>query len=105
MQKLSIQNAKLSCFLQQDTEISQNKCYTGIISKVDDGLRFEETIRKGRGPCCPKLYDGKYITLVRKSNGKYQIYTKTLHLKPDFLVTKVAAEFYQDVANALTLIH
>ena len=94
-----------SCMLQQDNEISQNKCYTGIFSKRGNSLKFEEAIRKGRAPRNPKLFDGKYITLVRKTNGKYQIHAKTLRLEPGFNPNDVAFGFFQEVSSALKFIN
>lgn len=82
MTNIIINNTNLTCTLQQDNEISQNKCYTGIFSKRGNSLKFEEAIRKGRAPRNPKLFDGKYITLVRKTNGKYQIHAKALRIEP-----------------------
>ena len=41
MTNITINNTNLTCMLQQDNEISQNKCYTGIFSKRGDSLKFE----------------------------------------------------------------
>ena len=105
MTNIIINNTNLTCILQQDNEISQNKCYTGIFSKSDNALKFEEAIRKGRAPRNPKLFDGKYITLVRKTNGKYQIHAKTLRIEPDFNPSDVAFGYLQEVSSALKFIN
>lgn len=105
MTNITINNTNLTCMLQQDNEISQNKCYTGIFSKRGNSLKFEEAIRKGRAPRNPKLFDGKYITLVRKTNGKYQIHAKTLRLEPGFNPNDVAFGFFQEVSSALKYIN
>ena len=105
MTNITINNTNLTCILQQDNEISQNKCYTGIFSKSDNALKFEEAIRKGRAPRNPKLFDGKYITLVRKPNGKYQIHAKTLRIEPDFNPSDVAFGYFQEVSSALKFIN
>ena len=105
MTNIIINNTNLTCTLQQDNEISQNKCYTGIFSKSDNALKFEEAIRKGRAPRNPKLFDGKYITLVRKTNGKYQIHAKTLRIEPDFNPSGVAFGYFQEVSSALKFIN
>ena len=105
MTNIIINNTNLTCILQQDNEISQNKCYTGIFSKSDNALKFEEAIRKGRAPRNPKLFDGKYITLVRKTNDKYQIHAKTLRIEPDFNPSDVAFGYFQEVSSALKFIN
>ena len=105
MTNITINNTNLTCTLQQDNEISQNKCYTGIFSKRGDSLKFEEAIRKGRAPRNPKLFDGKYITLVRKTNGKYQIHAKALRLEPGFNPSDVAFGYSQEVSSALKFIN
>ncbi|MCI6118520.1 MAG: hypothetical protein MR717_04420 [Prevotella sp.] len=105
MTNITINNTNLTCILQQDNEISKNKCYTGIFSKSDNALKFEEAIRKGRAPRNPKLFDGKYITLVRKTNGKYQIHAKTLRIEPDFNPSDVAFGYFQEVSSALKFIN
>ena len=61
MTKFFIANANITCALQQDSEITNEKCLTGILSRNNNGLLFEEAIRKGRAPRNPKLFDGKYI--------------------------------------------
>ena len=105
MTNITISNTNLTCALQQDNEISLNKCYTGILSKDGNKLKFEEAIRKGRAPRNPKLFDGKYITLVRKTNGKYQIHTKALRLEPGFNPNDVAFGFFKEVSSALKFIN
>lgn len=105
MTNIIINNTNLTCTLQQDNEISQNKCYTGIFSKRGNLLKFEEAIRKGRAPRNPKLFDGKYITLVRKTNGKYQIHAKALRIEPDFNPSAIAFGYFQEVSSALKFIN
>ena len=105
MTNITINNTNLTCTLQQDNEISQNKCYTGIVSKRGNLLKFEEAIRKGRAPRNPKLFDGKYITLVRKTNGKYQIHAKALRIEPGFNPSDVAFGYFQEVSSALKFIN
>ena len=105
MTNITINNTNLTCTLQQDNEISQNKCYTGIFSKRGNSLKFEEAIRKGRAPRNPKLFDGKYIALVRKTNGKYQIHAKALRIEPGFNPSDVAFGYFQEVSSALKFIN
>ncbi|MBQ0164273.1 MAG: hypothetical protein KBS75_03630, partial [Bacteroidales bacterium] len=64
MNKRNYSQVELSCVYQQVQDINENQCLNGIISRQGDGkFRFEETIRKGRAPRNPKLYDGTYVSM------------------------------------------
>lgn len=104
MNRKTYSGINLNCVLQHETEISETQCLTGIISRTDGGFRFEEEIKKGRPPRNPKLYDGRYISLVRMVNGRYQMHAKTMNLEKDFDPAAIAGGFYQDVINALSFI-
>ena len=79
MTKKNYSQIELSCVYQQVQDIEQNQCLNGIISRQGDGkFRFEESVRKGRAPRNPKLYDGKFISMVKMQNGRYQCHLKTM---------------------------
>ena len=78
MNKKTYTSANLACVLQHSEEITNDQCLNGVISKTSDGFRFEEAIRKGRPPRNPKLYDGKFISMVKMQNGRYQCHLKTM---------------------------
>ena len=78
MNKKTYTSTNLSCVLQHSEEITNDQCLNGVISKTSDGFRFEEAIRKGRPPRNPKLYDGKFISMVKMQNGRYQCHLKTM---------------------------
>ena len=78
MNKKTYTSTNLACLLQHSEEITNDQCLNGVISKTSDGFRFEEAIRKGRPPRNPKLYDGKFISMVKMQNGRYQCHLKTM---------------------------
>ena len=78
MNKKTYTSTNLTCVLQHSEEITNDQCLNGVISKTSDGFRFEEAIRKGRPPRNPKLYDGKFISMVKMQNGHYQCHLKTM---------------------------
>ena len=78
MNKKTYTSTNLACVLQHSEEITNDQCLNGVISKTSDGFRFEEAIRKGRPPRNPKLYDGKFISMVKMQNGRYQCHIKTM---------------------------
>ena len=102
MNKLYITSTRLVCKLQHDTEITNNKCFTGILSKNTKGYKFEEAVRKGRPPRNPKLFDGNYISMVKMQNGRYQCHLKTMD--KGFDKRTFAEEVYQEIVNALKII-
>lgn len=104
MQKKTYNDVQLNCVFQHITDLPDELCLTGIISRDEGGFRFEEEIKKGRAPRNPKLYDGQYVSLVRMVNGKYQMHAKTMRLEPGFDPSAIAFGFYQDVIDALKFI-
>ena len=78
MNKKTYTSTNLACVLQHSEEITNDQCLNGVISQTSDGFRFEEAIRKGRPPRNPKLYDGKFISMVKMQNGRYQCHLKTM---------------------------
>lgn len=101
MKKKTYTATNLSCVLQQSEEITTDNCLSGIISKTSDGFRFEEAVRKGRPPRNPKLFDGKYISMVRMQNGRYQLHLKTMDETLDR--EKFAFGVYSEITNALKI--
>ena len=104
MQKKTYSSVELSCTLQQDTEITQDKCFNGVISKTDDGFRFEEAVRKGRSKRNPKLFDGKFCSLVHMANGNYQIHMKTIDASGITDRQDLAFKVYSELLNAFNII-
>lgn len=103
MTKKKYTQVELCCIYQQVMDISDNQCLNGIISRQGNGkFRFEESIRKGRPPRNPKLFDGKHISMVRMANGKYQIHMKTL--SEDFDREKLPFAIYNEITEALQIL-
>ena len=103
MNKKNYPQIELNCVYQQVQDINENQCLNGIISRQGDGkFRFEETIRKGRAPRNPKLYDGTYISMVRMANGKYQFHMKTL--TADFNRESLPFDIYGEMMAALQIL-
>ena len=102
MKKVTYTRIDLSCTLQQVGE-TDSKCLRGILSQDGDRtFRFEETISKGRSPLNPKLYDGKYLSMVRRQNGKYQFHMKAL--ADGFDKEKLPHAIYSEVSAALQIL-
>lgn len=104
MKKTVYTAIELSCILQQDSEISIDKCLNGVISSTDKGFRFEEAVRKGRPKRNPKLFDGNYISMVHMQNGKYQCHMKTITASKELDRQELAFKVYSELLNALNII-
>lgn len=100
MKKTTYTAIELSCILQQDSEISSDKCLTGVISPTEKGFRFEEAVRKGRPKRNPKLFDGNYCSLVHMQNGKYQCHLKTFDPCGSGDAKELAFKVYSEMINA-----
>ena len=97
MKKVIYKAIDLTCALQQDSEISADKCLNGVISRTGQGLRFEEAVRNGRAKRNPKLYDGNYISLVHMANGRYQCHMRTINASGNFDRQELAFKVYSEL--------
>ena len=102
MNKITFSNTTLTCTFQKSEELQESQCLIGVFSKTPKGFRFEEAIRKSRPPRNPKLYDGKFISMVKMQNGRYQCHLKTMD--KGFDKHTFAEGVYQDIVNALKII-
>ena len=70
----------LKTVMQNDVLLVEGQCYTGVLTRDSkDHFLFEEAVRKGRAPRNPKLFDGKFISMVRMQNGRDQCHLKTFN--------------------------
>lgn len=96
----------LKTVMQNDAILKEGKCYRGLLTRnSDDHFLFEETIHKGSSPRNPKLHDGKYLSMVRMQNGKYQFHMKTLQTGPDTDAYEVAHEVANEILQGFQIIN
>ena len=103
MKKKNYSNVYLTCAFQNTEELSGNQCLNGVFTKTDNGFLFEEAVRKGRPPRNPKLFDGKYISMVKMQNGRYQCHIKTFNPK-ELDRKQTAFDIYNELAQAFSII-
>lgn len=97
----------LKTIMQEDILLTEGQCYHGILCRNgDDHFLFEEEAPSvsHRHKRNPKLFDGKYCSLVHMQNGKYQIHMKTIDAcgiadRKDF-----AFKVYSELLNAFTIL-
>ena len=71
MYKQTINNISLQLVMQQPPVADRQKNHQGVLSKNPDGYKFEESVKIKRPRHNPKLYEGDYVSLVHRSDGKY----------------------------------
>lgn len=101
MAKTIFSNTTLACNLQDGSVITENKCLHGLLTPTGDSFRFEEEVKEKTKPHTrnPKLYDGDFISLVRKEDNSIQFSFKTT--KDDFDPKNFAFKVYQEVTKAI----
>lgn len=105
MNRKQYENITLTCVMQQE-ELNAQSCPTGVMSiNAEDGsFRFEESVRKRRPLRNPKLFDGKYCSLVHMQNGRYQVHMKTITAGGTFDHQELAFKVYSELLTALSII-
>lgn len=102
MEKKTFVNTTLACTFQQE-EIKENECLKGVISKANDGFKFEEAVKQKRHRLNPKLFDGKYCSLVHMQNGRYQIHMRTIDATTIIKPEEFASKVYKELVKALKI--
>lgn len=100
MIKKMFYRVNLACSLQQDEDINVNQCLNGLFSRNADGsFSFEEVVPKVRDLRNAKLFDGEFVSLVRRKDGKLQLHFKVFSSVEN--TQQLASEIYSEIANAL----
>ena len=105
MYKQTINNISLQLVLQQPEVFNQSMSHAGVLSKSEGGFRFEQSVKQKRPRRNPKLYEGRYVSLVHRSDGKYACTLKCITPKnPHFDHHDVAFRIYLELIDALQII-
>ena len=105
MEKKIFNATNLVCQFQTTSEkLDNNGCLNGVMSRTDDGFRFEEAVKVKSVKRNPKLYDGKYCSLVHRQDGKYQIHMKTIQANKSLDRSMLAFDVYSEILNAFNVI-
>lgn len=106
MYKQTINNISLQLVMQQpQVVINPTMSHAGVLSMNGDGFRFEEAVKIKRPRRNPKLYEGDYVSLVNRSDGKYACTLKHIATPDeDFDHHNVAFRIYLELIDALQII-
>lgn len=102
MKKKQLSRVKITLMLQNDEELTANKCLSGILSLESNTgtLLFEESIRRSGPKRNPKLYDGKFISLVRMQNGNYKCHMKSFDPSKSGSCHELALKVFDEITAA-----
>ena len=105
MYKKIFSNVSLQVVMQQQEVAELPMSHTGVLSKNGEGFRFEEAVKQKRPRRNPKLYEGQYVSLVHRSDGKYACTLKHIATPDeDFDHHNVAFRIYLELIDALQII-
>ena len=92
--------------MQEVTLLEVDKCYRGVLSRTsDDQYLFEEAVSSGRlARRNPKLFDGRYVSLVHMQNGKYQVHMRTIDASTAIDRKQLAFSIYSELIDAFDII-
>ena len=106
MYKQTVNNISLQLVMQHpEVVINPSMSHAGVLSKDGEGFRFEEAVKQKRPRRNPKLYEGDYVSLVHRSDGKYACTLKHIATPDeDFDHHNVAFRIYLELIDALQII-
>ena len=98
----------LKTIMQEDALLNPGKCYRGVLSMTgEDSYLFEEEVNKPidrHGKRNPKLFDGKYVSLVHMANGRYQVHMRTIDASSSLDRRDLAFQVYSELLTAFEII-
>ena len=98
----------LKTIMQEDALLNPGKCYRGVLSLTDeDTYLFEEEVSKPvdrHGRRNPKLFDGRYVSLVHMQNGRYQVHMRTIDASSTLDRRDLAFQVYSELLTAFEII-
>ena len=105
MYKKIFSNVSLQVVMQQQEITDPSMSHAGVLSMNGEGFRFEEAVKIKRPRRNPKLYEGQYVSLVHRSDGKYACTLKHITTPgEDFDHHDVAFRIYMELIDALEII-
>jgi len=104
MIKKTYKKISLECVLTQQP--GSDAYLEGLLSQAGKGkMLFQQTVRRKQSqPRNPKLFDGRYLSLVRMRNGRYQCHLKTFCVEGSEDRQQLALQITQEISSALELI-
>lgn len=111
MNKKVFEKVNLTCVFQNTNNFvpnvsnGNNVVINGMLSPTGDGsVLFQETLPRKRDIRNSRLYEGKYLNIVRRKDGLYYPFMKAFN--PNEITDKSTFAFrvYQEITEALNTI-
>ena len=94
----------LKTVMQNDALPVEGQCYTGVLTRDgEEHFVFEESCHRRSCQRNPKLFDGKYCSLVHMQNGKYQVHLRTINASQVTDRRELAFNVYSELLEALSV--
>ncbi len=91
--------------VSQEAEMNTEQSRSGIITMTEEGdFRFEEAVTRSRKALNPKLFDGTYLSLVRRKDGRYQLHLKAICLNPASNAKSISKGIAQELKKAMEVV-
>ena len=97
----------LKTIMQEDVLLNEGQCYRGCLTRDgEDHYLFEEEAHTSgqRHKRNPKLYAGKFVSLVHMQNGKYQVHMRTIDASSTVDKKDLAFSVYNELLAAFNII-
>ncbi len=96
----------LKTVMQHETLLREGQSYNGVLSLIDDDwYLFEESVRRSRPALNPKLFEGLYLSLTKRKDGRYYVNMKSIDRDELADPTRLAAAVYRELLQALINTH
>ncbi|MDD5896717.1 MAG: hypothetical protein PUC79_10620 [Prevotellaceae bacterium] len=100
MYKKKFHNVSLTCMLQGETEGTLEKCRHGVLTKTNEGFRFEESVKRTKYAPNPQLFSGDHVKLTRLKNGNYRINVREIDASTITDANALAFSIYCELQTA-----
>lgn len=96
----------LKTTMQEDALLRIGQCYRGVLTrKSEESYLFEEAVPTSHAhPRNPKLFSGRYVSLVHMQNGRYQVHMRTIDASDGQDRKELAFKVYSELLNAFQII-
>ena len=106
MKRISFQNVHIDLLMQNEENIFEQKCLHGVMSTTPKGFKFEQAVKQSATPRRnPKLFDGRYCSLVHMQSGRYQVHMRTIFPVNQEEAQQLAFQVYDELVTAFKQIH
>ena len=91
--------------LSQESEMNNEQPRAGVLTMNEQGgFRFEEAVKMSQKSLNPKLFDGSYLSLVHRKDGRYQLHLKAVCLDTRSDARSLSKHIGKELCQALEVV-